>query len=172
MRLSLWNRKLHRWGSVLIAAPLLLVVLSGLLLQVKKDVLWVQPATQRGSAKEPKIGWDALLAAVSTVPEAGVRGWQDIARIDVQHRRGMCKVQCESGIEVQLDLATGAVLQTAYRRSDLIESLHDGSFFGEVVKSWVFLPSAGVLLLLWISGLYLFLQPHLARRRKRRAATR
>ena len=38
-------RKTHRWGAVLVAVPFLLVLVSGLLLQVKKQVPWVQPAT-------------------------------------------------------------------------------------------------------------------------------
>ncbi|HJS75063.1 MAG TPA: hypothetical protein VJ921_12305 [Vicinamibacteria bacterium] len=61
------------------------------------------------------------------------------------------------------------MLQTAYRRSDLIESIHDGSFFaGNWTKLDLFLPTGMVLLLLWGTGLWMFWQPIAAR--KRRAA--
>jgi hypothetical protein len=57
-----------------------------------------------------------------------------------------------------VDLGTGRVLQHAYRRSDLIESIHDGSFFGgNWTKLGLFLPAGLMLLFLWISGLFLFL---------------
>ena len=59
------------------------------------------------------------------------------------------------------------MLQASYRRSDLIESIHDGSFFADAAKLWVFLPAALILLGLWISGVYLWLLPHLVRRRRR-----
>ena len=56
----------------------------------------------------------------------------------------------------------------AYRRSDLIESLHDGSFFGgDFAKLGVFLPTALVLCVLWGTGIYLFFLPYMVRRRRR-----
>ena len=95
--------------------------------------------------------------------------WDDIDRLDVRPGKGMLKVRCNSGIEVQIDTETGDVLQVARRRSDLIESIHDGSWFHDAAKLWLFLPAAAVLFALWISGVYLWLLPHLVRRRKRRA---
>ena len=65
-----------------------------------------------------------------------------------------------NGYEVQVDLGTGHVLQTAYRRSDLIESIHDGSFFGgDWTKLGLFLPAGLTLLLLWLGGLWMFWVP-------------
>jgi hypothetical protein len=47
-------------------------------------------------------------------------------------------------------------MQTAYRRSDLIESIHDGSFLaGDWTKLGLFLPAGLTLLLLWLSGLWM-----------------
>jgi uncharacterized iron-regulated membrane protein len=159
-------RKAHRWGAVAIAAPFLLVLLSGLLLQVKKQLIWVQPPTSKGSGKEPSITWDAALASVRGVPEAEVATWGDVERMDVRPRDGIIKVQCRNRYEVQVDFRTGEVLQVAYRRSDLIESLHDGSWFGEAVKLWVFLPAALIVLGLWVTGMYLFALPYAVRRRR------
>ena len=103
-------------------------------------------------------------------PEAGIASWSDIERLDVRPSKGIVKVRAVSNWEVQIDTATGEVLQVAYRRSDLIESIHDGSWFHERAKLFVFLPAAVVLLGLWGSGVYLFLLPYLAKRRKRAAA--
>jgi len=170
MRLSILSRRLHRWGAVLTALPLLLVIGSGLLLQVKKQVPWVQPVEQRTAVRVPGLSWDLILAAAQAMPEAGVTGWGDIDRIDVRPSKGILKVITKTRWEAQLALADGAVLQTAYRRSDLIEHLHDGSFFGDPVKYWIFLPAGLLLFGLWVTGIYLWLLPTLTRRKRARRA--
>jgi hypothetical protein len=59
----------------------------------------------------------------------------------------------------------------AERNSDLIESFHDGSFFGDGVKLGVFLPAAVVLLGLWVSGLILFCHPWWVKLRRKKPPT-
>jgi uncharacterized iron-regulated membrane protein len=170
MKYSKLNRLFHRWGSIIVAAPVLVVICSGVLLLLKKNAAWIQPPTQKGSSRELAVSFDRILEVVTTVPEAKIRSWEDVARLDVRPGKGMLKVRATNGWEIQIDSKTGEVLQTAYRRTDLIESLHDGTFFHDRAKLWIFLPSATVLLGLWLTGIYLFLLPTLTRR-KRRAKT-
>jgi hypothetical protein len=74
-----------------------------------------------------------------------------------------------NGWEIQVDLGTGKVLQSGYRRSDLLESIHDGSCFGDdVAKLGVFLPAGIVLLVTWASGIWMFVFPFIAKRRVRK----
>ena len=160
-------RKTHRWGALLVALPFLVVVVSGLLLQVKKQVVWLQPETRKGEGNTPSISMNGILEAVRTAPEASVRSWDDIERIDARLRDGVVKVQCKNRYEVQVDFQTGAVLQVAYRRSDLIESFHDGSWFGDSAKLYIFLPVAVIVLVLWATGLYLFVLPYSVKWRRR-----
>lgn len=164
-----WTRKLHRWGAVICGLPLLLVITSGILLQVKKQSDWVQPPTQKGSQQNqpPTADWPGILSAVRQVEAAEVEDWNDIDRLDVRPSKGIVKVQCANRWEVQLDLATAEVLSSTYRRSDLIESLHDGSIFSAGAKLWVFLPNGLILLGLWISGAWLWYLPVRSRRRQR-----
>jgi uncharacterized iron-regulated membrane protein len=166
MRLSILSRKLHRWGAIAIGLPVLSVIGSGILLQVKKQVPWVQPHEERTEHSTPSVDWGLMLAAARGVPEAGVTGWDDIDRVDVRPGKGILKVVTKSRWEVQMALATGEVLQVAYRRSDLIESLHDGSFYGDRTKLAIFLPSGLVLFGLWLTGLYLWLLPYLTKRKR------
>jgi prepilin-type N-terminal cleavage/methylation domain-containing protein len=156
-----WSRKLHRWGAIISAIPLLLVILTGLLLQVKKQVPWVQPPTLSGQLSNDGFdqSWEDILNIVKTVPEAEVQGWKDIDRIDARPSKGAAKVLCKNRWEVQIDLSTGAVLSSTYRRSDLIESLHDGSFFSDSAKLWLFLPNGLMLLGLWMTGAWLWWLP-------------
>jgi hypothetical protein len=66
-----------------------------------------------------------------------------------------------------VDLGTGKVLQVAYRRSDLIESIHDGSFIaGDWTKLGLFLPAGVALLLMCAGGLWMFWVPFSAKRRR------
>jgi uncharacterized iron-regulated membrane protein len=171
MKLSFLNRKLHRWGAVLIALPLLLVVVTGLLLQVKKQVVWVQPETKKGREKTPKLSMDELMTVLKTdeaAKPAEVGSWKDIDRVDIRPKDGIYKVTSVNRYEVQVDFVTGDVVSVEYRRSDLIESLHDGSFFGDGVKLGVFLPAAVVLLALWVTGLILFCHPWWVKLRRKR----
>jgi uncharacterized iron-regulated membrane protein len=170
---NILNRKIHYWASVIVAIPLLVMIASGLLLQAKKQSAWVQPAEQRGTGSTPALDFEGILASVTQVPGMNVAGWDDVNRLDVRPRRGLVKVWLHNGYEVQVDLGTGRVLQTAYRRSDLIESIHDGSFFGgDWTKLGLFLPSGLVLLLLWISGLWMWWVPFIAKRRRAVASRR
>ncbi len=163
------NRRIHYWVSAAIALPVLVVISSGLLLQLKKQLPWVQPVEKRGSAKAPLVSLESIArAATGTGPDAPVP-WERIDRIDVRPGKGIAKVILDPDFEVQVDSADGTVLSRAVRRSDWIESIHDGSFFGgDFGKLGVFLPSAIGLLLLWISGIWMFVLPFVVRARKRR----
>lgn len=163
-------RKAHRWGAAATAAPLLLVLLTGGLLQLKKEVAWVQPPTTKGAGKEPTATFAAIFDAVKAVPEAEVTGWGDIDRIDVRPKDGVVKVQCKNRYEVQVDSRSAEVLQVAYRRSDLIESLHDGSWFHDSFKLYVFLPVAAVVVGLWATGVYLFVLPLAVKWRRKKTS--
>ena len=158
-----FNRKVHYWGAILCAVPVLVVILSGILLLLKKESAWIQPPTAKGQKGEPQVEFSKILSASAAVAQAEIKSWDDIARLDVRPDKGLIKVHAVNHWEIQLDHRSGEVLQVAYRRSDVIESLHDGSFFHERVKLWVFLPSAIVLLVLWVTGIYLFAKPLLVK---------
>jgi uncharacterized iron-regulated membrane protein len=165
MKLSKLNRDVHRWGAIIIALPLLLIIVSGVILQLKKESVWIQPTTQEGSNNELMLGFDEILEISQKVPEAKVESWDDINRLDVRPDKGILKVRCRNRWEVQLDTKTGQVLQVAYRRSDLIESIHDGSFFHDSFKLWISLPTALILALLCVTGINLFIRPLLMKRK-------
>ncbi len=168
LNIKLWSRRSHRWISILIAVPLMVILCTGILLLLKKQVPWVQPPTQTGSGESPTLSFQQILQSASAVTEAEIRDWKDIDRLDVRPSKGIVKVRSKNRWEIQLDSATGAVLQVAPRRSDLIESIHDGSWFHEHAKLFVFLPTALLFLLLWLTGIYLFWLPYRVRSERRK----
>ena len=171
--LYLLNRRIHYWIGFAAAIPLLVMIGSGLLLQAKKHWTWVQPEERRGTGAAPAIGFPEILAALRGVDGMAVETWDDVQRVDVRPGRGVAKAWLANGHEVQVDLGTGAILHVAYRRSDLIESIHDGSFFGgDVTKLGIFLPAGVVLLGLWLSGVWLWWRPFRIKLGRKRASGR
>lgn len=166
MKLSHLNRKVHYWLSAVIALPLLVIAVTGVLMQLRKQVAWVQPTEQKGSGKEPAVSFEKILAACQAIPEVNVKSWADVARVDVRPSKGILKVTTKTDWEVQLDSKTGAVLQVAIRRSDWINSIHEGAYFSDWVKFGWFLPAGVGLFVLTLTGLYLFWQPFGAKRKK------
>jgi uncharacterized iron-regulated membrane protein len=171
MKPSILIRKLHYWSVVAVAIPASLLMATGLLLQLKKQIRWVQPPEQRGSVTVPQISLDSALRSIAAMPETGVKGWDEINRVDVRVQRGMAKFWLHTGYEAQVDLGTGKVMQHEYRRSDVIEAIHDGSWFaGDWTKLGVMLPTGAILFFMWMSGLWLFIVPFIAKRRRARLA--
>lgn len=156
-----WSRKTHYWGSFVIMLPVLLIIVSGILLQLKKEIHWLQPPTKKGQVQNnPTITLDDILSTVKKIDEVNIKSWSDIDRLDLRVEKGIVKVRGKNRWEVQIDTQTKKVLQVAYRRSDLIEQLHDGSWFNEKIKLYIFLPSGIILFILWVTGIYMFILPY------------
>jgi hypothetical protein len=164
-----WNRRLHRWGAVAIGIPFLAVIVTGVTLQVKKQVRWVQPAERQTAARIPTVPYSVVLENARAVPEAGIRSWDDIDKIDLRPGKGMLKLIARNRWELQMDIATGEVLQVAFRRSDFIETLHDMSWIHGSAKLWLGVPMGLIVLGLWLTGGYMWLV-HLRGKRRSRDA--
>lgn len=98
----------------------------------------------------------------------------ELERIDARPQKGMVKfVFIDHFWGVQLDGTTGRVLHIERRRSDLIESIHDGSIVdyllgteGEPFKLAYTTVMGVSLFLLTLTGFWLWYGPKAARRRK------
>ena len=149
--------------------PLLLVLVSGMFLLLKKDVNWIQPPSISGvNVGTPQINHEDMLLAVTSVEQARGLIWSDFERIDYQTDGGMVKFITKDDWEIQLDTANADILSVKLRRSDFFEKLHDGTYFGDWMKYYVLIPSAVFLLTLWMTGLYMFIYPYIKKAFKRR----
>tara|TARA_B100000929_G_scaffold284095_1_gene265950 strand:+ start:1333 stop:1881 length:549 start_codon:yes stop_codon:yes gene_type:complete len=163
-----YSRSIHLWLSLVIFIPVIIVIASGLLLQVKKEFDWLQPPTQKAQNSAPTLAFDDVLATVKQVPQTNLKTWEDIDRLDVRPGKGIIKVRGKNHWEVQLNAQTGEVLQVAYRRTDTIEAIHDGSWFFEGAKLWVFLPAAILLFVLWVTGVVMLITTLKSKYRKQK----
>ena len=137
------------------------------MLQLKKQLNWVQPNVEITSSSQPII-LQSYLDAAKSVKEANISSWDDIERIDIRPDKGIAKIKSKNNWEIQIDIETTEIYATNYRRSDVIESIHDGSFFSEIVKYGWFLPSGILLLILSLTGIYMFFIPILREERSHR----
>ena len=166
-------RKIHYWTSLPLFLTIFVIAATGTMLALKKDLDALQPPVQQGS-KIGDLGRPVgdLVAAVATLPGRGEVTWQDIDRIDIRPVDGVAKVILHDRTEVQVDLASGKVLQVGYRTSDLLETIHDFSIISPWAKYLFSFGSGLAILAMAGTGLYMFVLPMLVRRRKRRAATK
>ena len=78
-----WTRKTHYWGAFVIILPISIVITTGILLQLKKEINWIQPPTSNGEhVNAPTISFDNILASVKTADEANITSWDDVDRLD------------------------------------------------------------------------------------------
>ena len=166
MKLNKQLRKIHYWISPFIFIPVLVIFSTGVLLQLKKQSDWIQPPIQQGVNSTPSIQFEEILEAAKSIPEAEIKSWADIDRVDVRPNDGISKIRSNNRWEIQIDNETNEVLSVKYRRSDVIESVHDGSFFTNYVKFGWFLPAGILLIIMSLSGISMFLLPLSVRSKK------
>lgn len=162
-------RSLHRWIGVIASLFLLLIAGTGFLLATKKTTDWIRPLERKGTPVES-------LSAVVSVHDAAEAAFAlglpmlkdkgDIDRIDYRPKSNVFKVVSKTGYkEVQVDGATGKVLNVADRNDQFIEQLHDFSWFHDLAHQYGLPVVALGLLFLAGSGIGIFFVP-IVRRRK------
>ncbi len=172
-----WYRKIHRYIAIAAFFFLLMVSITGLLLIWKKNTGgYLLADSHKGSTAELSkwLSFDSLqkIAAITLRDSVGPELSPKLNRIDARPDKGMVKfVFDEHYWAVQLDGATGKVLHVERRRADFIENLHDGSFFDKYTGGYFKLGYGSFLglslLLLTITGFYLWINPKRIRRKKR-----
>lgn len=100
---------------------------------------------------------------------------KDLDRIDIRKDKGIVKfIYVNHYNEIQLDGATGKLLQINQRRSDFIEDIHDGSYLdfyfktkGEPIKLVYTLIMGLSLFTFTFTGFWLWYGPKIIRKKRR-----
>ena len=170
MRFHRFFHKTHKWTGVLLSVFFLNLAVTGFFLLVKKNYAWIQPPTQVGVEGGPEdfISCEKLFQVVLSRKHDDFQRLEDIDRVDFRPGKRVFKVRSRQNYaEMQIDAVSGAVLSVAWRPSDMLETLHDGSFFGVWFHGYAMPLAAATLFFLTVSGLYLWLAPLLRKRRRR-----
>jgi hypothetical protein len=121
-----------------------------------------------GLAQVVSVDQAARAAFAQGIPELAEKGHID--RIDYRPKSNVFKVVSKEGYhEVQVDGATGAVLQVASRVDQLAEDVHDLSFIHDNLHAFWLPVVACLLFYLGASGLVMFFVPVVRRWRFRRS---
>lgn len=173
------TRVIHRAMSAYLVLVFLLISVSGILLGWKKNSNdYLLPTTVAGSTSDMKkwLSIDTLNQIAHRVLEDTLKTSINIefARIDVRPDKGIVKFTYDDNYwGIQMDGATGAVLQVGKRRSDLIEDIHDGSILDQLfttnneIFKLIYTSLTGLSLFIFsITGIWLWLSPLVLRRLK------
>ena len=171
-------RKVHRYTGIFLFIFFFVISVSGLLLGWKKDSRGViLPPSYEGTSTDLKdwLPLDSLhqkavfILHDSISPELS----SNIDRIDVRKEKGIVKFIFEDHYYgIQLDGATGKVLNIGKRHSDLIENIHDGSildtYFGTsgIIKLFYTSIMGIALIIFTVTGFWLWYGPKRMRRSK------
>ena len=149
--------KYHLYMGLVVLLPCLVVLTSGIALQIRYEVLWVMPQLQTGTSTTPKLEFEQALAKAALLPRRGVTNWPDVWRIYVYPSRGIVSIRARNRQQIQLDAQTGELLDVSIRRTDLIEDIHEGKWLG--ANLWLFLPIHIISIFLWLLGVIMWSIP-------------
>jgi len=149
----------HVWVGVLATALVIVVSVTGIMLNHKSTLGFMPDAESVEAGLEGALPLDELVRAAegavgNRVAVAGVD------RMDVRPDKGFVKVRFADRVvtEATVSLRTGEVLAVGERNDVFLEKLHSGEIFGD---GWILLSDAlavGLLLLL-LSGTWMWLYP-------------
>lgn len=177
-------RKIHRYTGIFLFVFFFVIAITGLLLGWKKNSFGIILPTSATGTSTNLHDWKSVEILHHTADSilkanTGIATPVDLDRIDIRKDKGIVKfVYIHNYWEVQLDGASGKLLQISQRRSDLIEDIHDGSYFdlyfntkGEPIKLTYTLIMGSALLVFTITGFWLWYGPIQIRRQKSKKPT-
>ncbi len=144
-------RALHRKLSLYTFIPLGIILVSGIVLQLRNQFEWIQP-----SLIETKADQSPLLAPQALIQKLNLNE-KEIEQIIYKPSKNNASVRLKSGEEIQLNAQTGDVLKRAIRRTNLLIDIHQGSILGPVGQYGIYLLTGLGMIILYLTGLNLLL---------------
>jgi hypothetical protein len=159
-KLARWMFHLHLWFGIVTTAMLLIVAVTGVLLNHKRGLGLMPDLPHEPSGTfEQALPLARLANAASEYvgPQIAAAG---IDRMDVRPGDGIVKVRFKDDIvtEIDVDLNNARIVGSDARSDVFLEKLHSGEIFG---KRWVLLSdvAAAGLVIALITGVWLWLFP-------------
>lgn len=156
-------RSLHRWIGFISCLFLAVISVTGFFLAMKGQFAFMRPPVQEAAKMERpeeilpmaeilRIAFDAGHPELSEVKE--------VDRVDYRPKDNVFKVVSKDGYrEIQVDGTQGKIVSNAFRNDQLMEDIHDMSFFADAAHGYL-LPAVAVFLcFLSLSGIVIFFTP-------------
>ena len=132
---------IHFWLTPIVSLPLLIIVISGLVLQFKQVGLTPEkyfpqkyyPQREDLQAIDPKnLDYQKILEIAKSIPEMKVDSYKDIWRVFIYPQYNIATIRQSNKInnqEVQINLQTAEIIKVTPRVTDWIEDIHEGRFW-------------------------------------------
>jgi uncharacterized iron-regulated membrane protein len=170
-------RRIHKWISIVFVFFLVVIGITAILLAWKKEFGLI-PKTQTTKVENPEnwIPLEKMMEIGQSFVRDSLQKSDLIDRVDVRPDKGIAKIVFKRHFtEIQVDGYSGEILSVSQRNSDLIEKIHDGSILdflmvsdAEISKITYSTMTSIVLLLLCITGFFLWYLPKMIKKLKRR----
>jgi uncharacterized iron-regulated membrane protein len=154
---------LHRICGLIGAIFLIVISITGFLLALKGQVSAIKVPTQKGTQVatsqdiiHPAKALEVVFGlGIAELAEAG-----HVDRLELHLSKNVYKVTSKEGYhEVQVDVASGRILSVGTRKDQLLEDIHDLSYFNPAFRIWVLPVVATLLFALGTTGLYIYFNP-------------
>ncbi|MDO8967231.1 PepSY-associated TM helix domain-containing protein [Algoriphagus sp.] len=169
-----WIRSLHKWLGLPLILFFFIIGITSILLAWKKKAELLPP-TLKTKVEQGEWISPTEMVNIAELEMEKLGASIEVDRIDIRPDKGVAKVTFKTHFtEVQLDGLSGEVLSIETRHSDWIEKVHDGSivdfYLGgdEATKLTYSTLTALGLILMSLSGFYLWYYPKVIRRLKGR----
>lgn len=157
------TRSLHRWIGLFASLFLAVISVTGFFLAMKDRFAFMRPPVQEAAKLERAQDILPVAQVLQVAFDAGHPELAEIGhvdRVDYRPKDNVFKVVSKDGYrEVQVDGTQGKVVSDAFRNDQLMEDIHDMSFFADLMHGYLLPLVALFLCFLSISGIVIFLTP-------------
>lgn len=149
-------KKIHLFFALTFAVPIFIIFSSGLILLIKSFVPNIQPpiVETMDIPGKPRLSLDEIKQDPT------------IDQIIYRPSKNTISIRYKNDMEKQIHAQTGEVLNYAKRHTNWIIRIHQGTYFAEWVKEFIFIPTAVALQIIWITGLVVYFKTKAKKRMK------
>lgn len=142
-------KKSHRYVALAATLPLLVIALTGVILQLRNQFEWIQPITISNKLEKnnPLLTLEKAMAGLN--PE-------EVDQVVFRPAKGSLSVRLKDGVEIQMHPQTGVVLKKSLRRTNLLIELHQGSWLGPAGQYLIHFMAGLCLCFLIFSGIKIY----------------
>lgn len=148
-------RRLHAKVSVIIFVPLLIIVLTGVILQLRQQFNIIQPKTSR----LPLQAFDQVIAPGKILEKHNLKS-QEVSQFIFKPKHFIYLIRFKDGMQWQVHPLTNEVIKKSKRYTGVLIELHQGSFFGRWYMYFIALTSSLGLLFLMYTGMKIYLRKY------------
>lgn len=169
------TRSLHRWIGFVASLFLAIISVTGFFLAMKDRFAFMRPPVQEAVKLENASQILPISKALDIAFGAGhpeLSELSQVDRVDYRPKDNIFKIISKDGYrEVQVDGTRGTIVSDAFRNDQLMEDIHDMSYFADAMHGYLLPTVALGLCFLSISGVFIFFTPIYRRWKFKRKGT-